>query len=264
MRKPNFTFVNFPAIDTALVTPSGARARPTRPRSVPPATRRALRRQPEAARHLAAHGDDHRLRPRDGRHPAAAEDLAGDAPHRQRHPALRLLDRRQREGRPHLPDRSRRRPTPRSCWRRCAPPCSPPPPSTRPATGPESARRRRGEHDRRREAALVPRRPQQRRHRHLDEAGSRRARGVGGRCPPPRSTRCRATTGAPSPGTTSGSSPAAGVGQGGRLVDRAVNNANAAPTALRLLAAKPPADAQENAANRQAFRAKYLRRRSVR
>ena len=55
---------------------------------------------------------------------------------------------------------------------------------------------------------------------------------------------------------------------GGRLVhkansDRAITNASAAPTALRLLGGEPPADAQANAA-KQAFKGKVLRRRSGR
>ena len=59
------------------------------------------------------------------------------------------------------------------------------------------------------------------------------------------------------------------IAGGGRLIrDRPaafpVTNASAAPTALRLLGADPPADAQAESMTRQAFRSKFLRRRSGR
>ena len=59
------------------------------------------------------------------------------------------------------------------------------------------------------------------------------------------------------------------IAGGGRVVrDRPagfpVSNASAAPTALRVLGADPPADAEAESMTRQAFRAKYLKRRSGR
>ena len=75
----------------------------------------ALRRQPEAARDLAAHRDDHRLRPLDGRHAAVrARSRSPSVFTAARHPRVGLHDRRQRQRRPHLPDRPRRRRAPAS------------------------------------------------------------------------------------------------------------------------------------------------------